>query len=365
MHPFSGPVNKIVIFHGGTQSGTVRKPAKLRSTSSEDWSHWKNCFCKYYGPMRESKQKKNFYRYTGRVGKEILKKIYIEDPQNAKFQLLLFKFDVYFKYREVARKQDQSIDEYITYLTETIRGFESYGSQEIVKEKVLQDMVSECLGDTLRRYDIYKLSLSDLVQIWKDASVNGVCGPLPPAKKDLHQCNPVLQGSFERPRVGFEVSKRMLPKKFIKNRIINYNSKGHGYESVFGEFLDENVTWIRIDEPYLKDFYQRQNFLRFCELARKKCASLSTISLETTKPDSNDKSGQKKELEELKNNLAENKIELRILDSDTLHDRQIKLSTGYVIKIGRGLHYFQPTRGRYALGSYDLDLRPCLKTVTN
>lgn len=41
-----------------------------------------------------------------------------------------------------------------------------------------------------------------------------------------------------------------------------------------------------------------------------------------------------------------------------------RLSNGYVIKIGRGLHYFKGNQGanRYSLGMYDYNFRECRQT---
>lgn len=38
--------------------------------------------------------------------------------------------------------------------------------------------------------------------------------------------------------------------------IIEENSTGHSYETVFGKYLNENVTQIEIDDPYIRLFHQ-------------------------------------------------------------------------------------------------------------
>ncbi|XP_017793718.1 PREDICTED: MIT domain-containing protein 1-like [Habropoda laboriosa] len=142
---------------------------------------------------------------------------------------------------------------------------------------------------------------------------------------------------------------------------VQSGSIGYGYTSVFGRFLDTRVTYIHIEDPYIRAFHQCQNLVRFCELAVKKCHTLSKISLITTS-DPEDKKNQIARLEELKQSLSSHLIFFQYSFSDTLHDRQI-FSNGWVIKIGRGLDYFKAPDGKFVLGAYDLELRPCLETT--
>nr|XP_033327732.1 MIT domain-containing protein 1-like [Megalopta genalis] len=143
---------------------------------------------------------------------------------------------------------------------------------------------------------------------------------------------------------------------------IESGSIGHGYDSVFGRFLDASVQYICIEDPYIRAFHQCQNLVRFCELAARKCHALSKICLVTTL-DADDKKNQVGRLEELKRSLSSSLIDFEIEYSNTLHDRQIILSNGWVIKIGRGLDYFKAPEGKFVLGACDLELRPCLETT--
>lgn len=143
---------------------------------------------------------------------------------------------------------------------------------------------------------------------------------------------------------------------------IETGSTGYGYGTVFGRFLDATVTYIRIEDPYIRMFHQCQNLVRLCELAVKKCHALSKIFLITTL-DPEDKKNQIARLEELKQSLSSHLISFEFNFSDTLHDRQIVLSNGWIIKIGRGLDYFKAPNGKFVLGSCDLELRPCSETT--
>jgi len=67
-------------------------------------------------------------------------------------------------------------------------------------------------------------------------------------------------------------------------------------------------------------------------------------------------------LGELKQSLLEMDI---IFDFDfnmLKHDRAIRLDNGWVIKIGRGLDFYQKPLSWNELGSNDLSLRKCLET---
>ncbi|XP_035742186.1 MIT domain-containing protein 1-like isoform X2 [Vespa mandarinia] len=139
---------------------------------------------------------------------------------------------------------------------------------------------------------------------------------------------------------------------------------GYGYNSLFGRFLDAMVTYIQIEDPYIRAFHQCQNLVRLCELAVQKCHSLSKISLITT-CDPEDFKNQSKRLEELKHSLNSHLISFEITYSDTLHDRQIVLSNGWIIKIGRGLDYFKAPNGKFVLGYCDLELRSCQETTVD
>ena len=75
---------------------------------------------------------------------------------------------------------------------------------------------------------------------------------------------------------------------------------------------------------------------------------------------------QERKLGEIGDDLGRRDVGLSVEYSDTLHDREIRLDTGWVVKIGRGLDIYKPAagrgRGRLALGQFDLDLRPCHET---
>ena len=56
----------------------------------------------------------------------------------------------------------------------------------------------------------------------------------------------------------------------------------------------------------------------------------------------NYKQEQENKLNDIKESLAARKISLVVVFDPNLHDRQIRLSNGWIIQLGRGLSYFKP-----------------------
>ena len=98
----------------------------------------------------------------------------------------------------------------------------------------------------------------------------------------------------------------------------------------------------------------------------KHCKNLTSISL-LTSISPNQRDEQSAKLDELKNDLKmSHKITLSVKYSDSLHDREIRiLPSGWVIKIGRGLDIYKPTKGKIVIGQFDQDLRPCHETTVD
>ena len=144
---------------------------------------------------------------------------------------------------------------------------------------------------------------------------------------------------------------------------IEANSTGHSYESIFGRFLDKEVVQMTVEDPYIRAHHQISNFLRLCELVCRRCENLRHVRLVTSR-DSNERDQQDK-LEEIKTSLSSRKIEFAYEFSTTLHDREVRLDTGWVIKIGRGLDIYKPPEGKMVLGYFDLHLRKCQETTVD
>ena len=67
-------------------------------------------------------------------------------------------------------------------------------------------------------------------------------------------------------------------------------------------------------------------------------------------------------LDELKQSLLEIDIVLNIKLDPNMHDREILFDNGWLIKIGRGLDFYQKPNSWFEIGVNDLSLRKCLET---
>ncbi|GFY59132.1 MIT domain-containing protein 1 [Trichonephila inaurata madagascariensis] len=138
---------------------------------------------------------------------------------------------------------------------------------------------------------------------------------------------------------------------------------GFSYESLFKKYLDKTITNVKIEDPYIRNVHQAYNFLSFCELLVRYCPELKKIIL-TTGANQQDHVSQMSRFNSIRNSLASYNIELEIIFSDTLHDREIRLGNGWILKIGRGLDFFKPVN-KFSIGFSDQSLRPCHETTVD
>lgn len=145
-----------------------------------------------------------------------------------------------------------------------------------------------------------------------------------------------------------------------KHYTILYGDTGHSYESIVGPYLP-GTTVVTVEDPYIRIPHQIQNFVRFCETVIKE-GTIRKISLITSYDDNSQLADMHAKLDELKQSLLEIDVELDISLNPKIHDREIRFNNGWVIKIGRGLDFYQKPGGWYELGATDLSLRKCLET---
>ena len=144
---------------------------------------------------------------------------------------------------------------------------------------------------------------------------------------------------------------------------IHYNSLGYSYERIFGSYL-EGVDSIIIEDPYIRATHQVINLVRFCEMLLKNCKP-SKIKLITKFDSDLERTDAMTKLDSLKLSLLNSGITFTIEENSALHDREIRLDNGWVVKIGRGFDIYQKPGDWFEIGSNDLDLRPCLETTVD
>ncbi len=141
---------------------------------------------------------------------------------------------------------------------------------------------------------------------------------------------------------------------------IHYGDTGYSYEAIVLPYL-AGAKHVEIEDPYIRATHQLHNFVRFCETVIK-APSVRKITLTTSYDDSTDLKEVAARLDELKQSLLELDVALEVKVNENLHDREIRIDNGWVIKIGRGLDFFQKPDSWFGIGANDLSLRRCLET---
>jgi ATP-dependent Lon protease len=141
---------------------------------------------------------------------------------------------------------------------------------------------------------------------------------------------------------------------------ILYGDTGYSYESIMGPYL-QGAKAVVIEDPYIRLQHQIQNFVRFCETVLK-AGTVKRITLITGHDDKTPLADMAEKLEELKQSLLEVDVELEVKLNRNIHDREIRLDNGWIIKIGRGLDFYQKPSSWFEVGAHDLNLRKCLET---
>ena len=120
---------------------------------------------------------------------------------------------------------------------------------------------------------------------------------------------------------------------------ILYGDTGHSYESIVGPYLSGAKSVI-IEDPYIRLQHQIQNFVRFCEMILK-LGTIKKIDLITGYNDKTQLAEIHEKLDDLKQSSLEVDVILEVKLNPNIHDREIRLDNGWVIKIGRGLDFYQ------------------------
>ncbi|KAK7077435.1 MIT domain-containing protein 1 [Halocaridina rubra] len=147
---------------------------------------------------------------------------------------------------------------------------------------------------------------------------------------------------------------------------IDVDSTGHSYETIFGDLIDETLSSVEVEDAYIRSIHQIYNFLKFCELLVHKGPHLRNITLRTSRdPSPAEHSTQNQRLSEIRASLLKHSVKLTVEYSDTIHDREIRFDSGWIIKIGRGLDYFKKPDSKFCLGWSDYHFRQCHQTTVD
>ncbi len=152
----------------------------------------------------------------------------------------------------------------------------------------------------------------------------------------------------------------VIPDVRERHFTIMYGDSGYSYDTIIGPYLSGAKSLI-IEDPYIRLQHQIQNFVRFCETAIKS-GSIKRIELVTGYDDNTQLADIHEKLSDLKQSLLEADVILEVKLNPNMHDREIRIDNGWVIKIGRGLDFYQRPGSWFEIGTNDLTLRKCLET---
>ncbi len=141
---------------------------------------------------------------------------------------------------------------------------------------------------------------------------------------------------------------------------IMYGDTGHTYDSIISPYL-VGATEVTVEDPYIRMHHQLNNFVRFCETVAK-CPTIKRIRLITAQDDASDATEMQTRVDDLKQSLLDIDILLDVTLNPVMHDREIRLDNGWIIKIGRGLDFYQKPNSWFEIGANDLSQRKCLET---
>ena len=151
---------------------------------------------------------------------------------------------------------------------------------------------------------------------------------------------------------------------------VQYGDTGYGYDDLFAEYL-KGASIVMLEEPYLTHGFQMTNLVRFVELLVEigDCKVFRLVTKPGETPEESTLISDS--LQRLKNTLDDMddvSMTFEYEFDENSHDRYIRTSNNWDITLGRGLHFYQnlnpnkDSRNFFQMGTYDLSLRPCLKT---
>lgn len=138
------------------------------------------------------------------------------------------------------------------------------------------------------------------------------------------------------------------------------NATGYTYERIFRPYIDD-VTHIKIEDPYIKLPHQVDNFSRFCALAIR-FGRVNRIELHSGKQTGENTDDADSRLETLSRDLSSRGVTLTWRRDSSIHDREIRFDNGWTVKIGRGLDIYHKPESWISIEAADHSLRRCRQT---
>ena len=256
---------------------------------------------------------------------------------------------------------DEEFEEYVAYAVEARR-------------RVKEQMNKRKTDDEFSRINLSYFTASGEEVVVYCPESRAAAATQEPSRRNIHAGEEDGEGAIE-PKAGpAAVGQGALPPEPSAPAIepepihvpqeqhftIHYGDTGHSYESLILPYL-QGAKAVEIEDPYIRLNHQVHNFVRFCE-AVIKSPTVRKIVLTTSYDKDTDLKMLNERFEDLKQSLLEMDIELKILINENLHDREIRIDNGWVIKIGRGLDFYQKPDLWFGVGAHDLSMRRCMET---
>jgi ATP-dependent Lon protease len=255
----------------------------------------------------------------------------------------------------IDRPSDEEFDEYVTYAVE-------------FRRRIKEQMNKRKPDDEFARIELSYIDRSGKEVVVYCPESRNAAATLEPVRRRLRMPNegdasPDVQKHHEGlamapPSTATEAVAEPLAEKHFT---IQYDDTGYTYDSIFAPYL-AGAKAVTIEEPFVRAPHQITNFVRFCETVVKSAPTVRRIHLITGYDEKTDLTSVREKLEELKQSLLEIDVFLDIELNEKIHDREVRVDNGWIVKIGRGLDFYQKPDSWFAVGVNDLALRKCLET---
>ena len=259
----------------------------------------------------------------------------------------------------VGEPSRQELEEYMAYAVE--------GRRRVKEQLNKRKHDDEYANINLSYYD----SEGEEVIVWCPES-KGVAAMQTPVRQRLAGAPAVPLAEKEEPApapepvlsaapVAAETPEPLAAPELMEDHYtILYGETGHTYETIFGKYL-QGAKEVSVEDPFIRIPHQITNFVRFCELAVS-TGTVKQIDLVTGFDNQSQKAEALEKFEMLQESLRLVGVDFNWMFSDTIHDREVKLDNGWIIKLGRGFDLYQKPDNYYSIGVADMSLRPCLET---
>ncbi len=141
---------------------------------------------------------------------------------------------------------------------------------------------------------------------------------------------------------------------------ISEGATGYTYERILRPYIDTAIK-IDVEDPFVRLPHQVDNFTRFCALAVR-LGKVVKINLTTGVQPGESTDEVDSRLETLRRDLHSRNIEFSWSRNPNLHDREIRLDNGWVVKIGRGLDFYNRPESWVSVEAADFSMRRCRQT---